>query len=135
MHSNAIMAEEQPVSAFARHRRSGVTIISSWHIIQLAEDEIYGEYASEETVAAMAMKNMNFVAEQRALDEAACAHAGCIAVVAKTILDGNAGSCASFVPPVQFAPGCYDHEAGPSTSIVDLTFTSDLRATDSDEEE
>lgn len=46
------------------------------------------------------------------------------------------GDAANVSSSASFTPGCNDHEAGPSTSIVDLTSTDNVldQVVDSDEE-
>lgn len=46
---------------------------------------------------------------------------------ARVIMDGNAANVGS---SESFVPGCNEHEAGPSTSIMDLTSTTDVRPHD-----
>ena len=97
------------------------------------EGEIYNEFASKMVVAPMVSKDPNFVDQQRALYEPV--HSTRVsyntitietcAEVMQTIADENMvayiGSSTLFAGPTLLVSGRNNHEANPSTSIVDLT--------------
>ncbi|KAE8771844.1 Hydroxymethylglutaryl-CoA lyase, mitochondrial [Hordeum vulgare] len=115
-HYNAAIAEGKPILA------PTLTLVLALEEHGLALRQIDGERMSKVALAAMAMANLNFIAEQHAIYDAISAQAVTRQEVATA--EENNDSCASYTPPMNHHASRWDNDSQGSTiSLANLTST------------